>query len=362
MNKRFSSGKQSKIFFFQVIVILIISPILLVVMDGASIVVAKGINYIPASPDGPTQGFVNINYEYAIVTLNHNASWMFDWGDGTMSSWLQLDEGHTSLTQTHQWDSNGSYHVKVKFKNEKVPNGIWSVPLAVSIYAASSGNFPNVPMILCGTIQGLIDCSYTYSVSSADASTDQLSYSIDWGNGIASEWTSSAPTGGVCVLTHTWDKPGDYRVKVKARNQYYLESPWSIPVDVTIKNTTNTETGFIDFITLNQVQHHILFTSNHNGTFYNSTSGLSNAVLWTGGGEYLIDDENDGSWDYLFAPLLGEIQTISDQVPSPHSLFSDVPWMLLLIITSIIIGCISVIFVLVKTGVIYIYEEVVVEK
>ena len=60
---------------------------------------------LPSTPLGTTFGYVGIDYEYAIVTLNPDSFWMFDWGDGTNSSWLQLEQNQTSITETHHWDA-----------------------------------------------------------------------------------------------------------------------------------------------------------------------------------------------------------------------------------------------------------------
>jgi PKD domain len=364
MNRQNSSGKQRRVFAVSIIFILLLCPVIIFLLSsGAPVIVVKGTSYIPAPPEGVKFGFVNIDYEYCIMTLNPNATWRFDWGDGTITPWLHLEEGQTSINQTHCWNTSGNYQVRVQFKNAQIPTGVWSIPSTVSISEFSGADFPNPPILLSGTIQGFIGNFYYYTVITNDTQMNQVSYSFDWGNGVPSEWTSFISSTTESVFSHTWDAPGEYVIKVKARNQYNLESTWCDPLRITMKNITDIDGRTIDLIVLHGIDHHIMFTSENNGTFYNSSSGSSSAILLSGGGEYLIDDDNDGQWDYLYVPALGKIQeVVPKQIPLQKNFFSEVPWMFLLIIGSIILGIIGVILVLIKKGFIYIAEETISEK
>jgi hypothetical protein len=363
MNSKIISGKQSKIFLTRIILFLLIGPaIFLICSSGIPIDIVKGAFYIPAPPEGDVSGFVNVVYEYRIMTLNQNATWRFDWGDGTLTPWLQLLKGQTSINQTHHWNSPGTYHVRVQFKNQQIPDGVWSSPLNVTISAFSNADFPMPPFIVCGTIQGFTRITYWYTFTTGDPQINQISYLFDWGNGTPSEWSSFILSTSVFVIPHTWALDGDYFIKVKARNQYFLESPWSDPIHITIKNNTDNTGRTIDLVVINGDEDHIMFTSNRSGTFYNSSSGASSVILWTDTGEYLIDDDCDGQWDYLYSAEKGQILQEPDQTFIQKDFFSGIPWMLLLIIGGVIIGIICVVVVLIKTGYIYISEENIVEK
>ena len=363
MNAHIVSGKQKKyLFIFPVVLILCICPMFLLEVNGmVPVVSAESISYIPAPPDGPTIGYVNIAYEYRIGTLNHNSTWRFDWGDGTTTDWLQLATRQTAVSQTHHWETVGTYQVRVQFRSEQITQGVWSTPLTVIISPYTTIDFPHTPLVISGTIQGVKGCEYTYMMSTTDPHEDLVCFRVDWGNGLPSEWTSFVPSGTPVIQFHTWETPGEYSIKIQARNQYNLESPWSDPVLVTIQNTTENQGDFVNLVVLNDIEHHIFFTSNHNGTFFNSTSGASSALLWAGGGEYFLDSDSDGRWDYLYGPAIGEIKQIPEQIVPQNNFFSEFGWALL-IIGGIIIGIISVILVLIKTGYIYLYEVTVAEK
>jgi hypothetical protein len=130
-----------------------------------------------------------------------------------------------------------------------------------------------------------------------------------------------------------------------------------------MKNTSEDNGTSVDLVFLNDIYYQIIYSSSYNGTFYNPSSGGSNDIQWKGGGVFLIDDDSDGRWEYLYVPTIGEIQPYQEQVILQENIFSNVPWFLLLIIVSIILGVIGVVLVLIKKGYIYMYEEeVVVEK
>jgi len=69
---------------------------------------------------------------------------------------------------------------------------------------------------------------YTYETSSVDPNGSMIQYGWDWdGDDIIDEWTSFYPSGEVASVNHSWNERGKYEVKVKARNEYGLESKWS---------------------------------------------------------------------------------------------------------------------------------------
>ena len=71
----------------------------------------------------------------------------------------------------------------------------------------------------------------------------------------------------------------------------------------------------------------------------------------------MSDYDFDGSWDYMYDPTLGTFDTyVAAVMPS----FS-IPWYILAII-GVVVGVILILFILVKTGYIYIYEEYVTEE
>ncbi len=63
-------------------------------------------------------------------------------------------------------------------------------------------------------------------------------------------------------------------------------------------------------------------------------------------GSYLLDMGGDEKWDHVYDPASNSVHTYSKEEPS-----DDLPWLMIIIITIVIIAIISAIFILFKTGV-----------
>lgn len=353
------SGKKKtfRSFFKMLFVICVFSMMSGPVFFVSPIVFSKTPMYLPSAPLGTSFGYVGIDYEYAIVTLNPDSFWMFDWGDGTNSSWLQLEQNQTSITETHHWDAVGTYQLHVKYKSDTAPYGIWSDAKIVEIATYSNDDFPYTPIVYTGKIQGFNNTLYTYSALTTDPNDYPVRYRFDYGNGTFSDWTPFVPSGTSSYLSFAWETPGVYGLRTQAQNQYGLESAWSEPVQVVMTDKSAANSASIDLLVLNNITYQIIYTSEHEGTFYNPANGASNDIQWKGGGVFLIDDDSDGRSEYLYIPSMGQIQPYVEPIPSQGNLFFQVPWLIIFIILIIIFGVVGVVLVLLKTGYLYLYEE-----
>ena len=86
-------------------------------------------------------------------------------------------------------------------------------------------NAPDKPVI-DGPTTGLIDIEYNYTAITSDSDGDNISYYFKWGDGKNSDWTEFVPSGTMVNLSHSWEKSGTYTVKVKAKDDYGMESEW----------------------------------------------------------------------------------------------------------------------------------------
>jgi PKD repeat protein len=84
--------------------------------------------------------------------------------------------------------------------------------------------------------------------------------------------------------------------------------------------------------------------------FYNATSKINTTIEVQDGGTYLIDSNGNGKWDYTYDPKSGEILPYETQEPK-----REFPWLLIIIgtITAIVV----IIFLLFKTGFLYVEEK-----
>ena len=79
--------------------------------------------------------------------------------------------------------------------------------------------------------------SYTYKTRSTDPDGDDISYKWDWGDGNESQWSVFLPSGAYSTGSWTWEEPGTYQVRVKAKDIGDHESDWSLPLEVTVRKS-----------------------------------------------------------------------------------------------------------------------------
>jgi hypothetical protein len=330
--------------------------------------------YVPAVPTGPTYGFINTEYEYEIPTTNPTASWMFDWGDGTYSTWVSLDDTKLSVTQSHLWNTPDRYHVRVKYRNEYFQDGVWSNALDVIIVEPVDSDFPDSPVIISGQVYGCTNRNYSYTIYATDPKEDNIQYRFDWGDETISEWTAFVRSGESVSLTHQWVNVDSYEVKAQVRDVYGLESPWSDSFTITLEVDSDSD-SFPDAcesqvgsslndpsdaqpIIINEIEHYIVYPSPgvQTALFYNSTSRNSSTVGSIDETTFLIDDDNDGQWEYCYARSSGIVTPYEDK----PSITTEVPWWL--VVVSLIIAVLLIVVVLFKMGILYVYEEYTVEE
>ncbi|MBN1860474.1 MAG: hypothetical protein JW840_03330 [Candidatus Thermoplasmatota archaeon] len=108
-------------------------------------------------------------------------------------------------------------------------------------------NAPNTPT-LTGAVKGKTGQLYTYNSTTADIDGDPVSYWFDWGDGSNSGWLGPFPPGFLVQASHSWSIKGTYKVKVKAKDIFTMESPWAT-LDVTMpKTTVFQERFFVKFL------------------------------------------------------------------------------------------------------------------
>jgi len=76
--------------------------------------------------------------------------------------------------------------------------------------------------------------SSTYSTRTTDPDNDQVYYLWDWDDGTNSDWLGPFNSGDLASATHIWSEAGQFSIKVKAKDEFDAESPWSNPLKVTI--------------------------------------------------------------------------------------------------------------------------------
>jgi len=97
----------------------------------------------PTTPGGPSSGKAGETYTYTSSTTDPDGDqiyYMFNWGDGTDSGWIEIGEA------SHIWTVKGSYEIRVKAKDIYDFGSDWSDPLIV-IITKSKNKAINTPFL-----------------------------------------------------------------------------------------------------------------------------------------------------------------------------------------------------------------------
>ncbi|GAG30459.1 unnamed protein product, partial [marine sediment metagenome] len=106
------------------------------------------INWPPNKPiiSGTEEGEVGEDLSFSTSTTDPNEkqlSYMWDWGDGTISDWMQSYDSGETVSTSHSWNEEDVYKVKVKAKNTDEKESEWSNLLTVCIPKKNDGNDQN---------------------------------------------------------------------------------------------------------------------------------------------------------------------------------------------------------------------------
>jgi len=63
-----------------------------------------------------------------------------------------------------------------------------------------------------------------------------------------SDWIGPYNSGETADASHIWDEKGEYVIKVKAKDQYGEESPWSDPLAISMPKNKEINSPFLRFL------------------------------------------------------------------------------------------------------------------
>ena len=189
----------------------------------------------PSVPTGPTHGILNMEYTFLTSTSDPDGDqiyYLFNWGDGTTSTWLGPYNSGATVSASHAWSELGSYDIKVQAKDVNGALSDWSQPLTITIVLNDP---PNTPTIT-GPATGKPLKPYLYKMQTSDINEDDVYYYIDWGDDSNSGWIGPYSSGMEVTTTHIWISQGTYTVKIKAKDVLGDESDWGT-LEVTMPKT-----------------------------------------------------------------------------------------------------------------------------
>jgi len=172
------------------------------------------------------------------------------------SGWSTSGYNDISLNSNGTIWINKQGTTKLCLRSSKEINGIpplFNINEVISFYSYEKGNDyrpklaveytipnnpPNTPSKPSGPESGEVGELLTYSTSATDPDGDQVRYKFDWGDGNQSDWTDWVDSGQSASESYSWNAPSTYHIKAKAQDTPGDESEWSLPLTVTITESS----------------------------------------------------------------------------------------------------------------------------
>lgn len=93
---------------------------------------------------------------------------------------------------------------------------------------------PLVPAAPTGPSEGQGGVDYTFEATTTDPEGEDIYFQFDWDDGVIGDWVGPYSSGGTGSDDHAWTTPGDYDVKVRAKDINDRVSDWSTASTITI--------------------------------------------------------------------------------------------------------------------------------
>ncbi len=107
-----------------------------------------------------TQHGVYVHVDTRQIRMGISCHYLFDWGDGTNSSWVGPYVSGATASANHAWSASGTYQVKAKAKDTLQAQSIWSDSLSVTMSLPPIFGTPtpgngstNNPLVLAGAFR-----------------------------------------------------------------------------------------------------------------------------------------------------------------------------------------------------------------
>ena len=95
-------------------------------------------------------------------------------------------------------------------------------------------NTPPTAQTFLGPTWGIVNVTYNFSITVTDVDGDGIYSTWDWGDGNTTGWSGPYPSGSTITAQHAWSHKGTYDIKVKLKDTYGNEAPWSDPHQIII--------------------------------------------------------------------------------------------------------------------------------
>ena len=236
-----------------------------------------------ASAGEPHRGHINSS-----ITFNGSKS---SDSDGTITNWAWVFGDNTNgngKTVRHAYSKAGTYTVSLIVTDD---DGATNTDTTTCMISQVNNRPPTIPTIT-GPIYGTKNTMHRYIAVSTDADNDMVHYTFDFGDPLSIPLSSGfLPNGSSFTVNHMWAAAGRYDFTVKVTDN---QTTSSLKIMVYIDAEQTGDIGYL---------------LDNNGdsiydAFYSDVSKQITAVQKKDG-NYNIDYDGDGDWDYTLDATKG---------------------------------------------------------
>ena len=243
-----------------------------------------------ADAGGPYYATIDVliifNGTGSIDTDGTIAKYEWDFGDGTTT---------VGVLSTHTYQEVGKYTIILTVIDNEGDTD-FDINYA---YISEALNFPPTKPSLSGEPIGSVNTLYNYTIFSTDIENDTIQYIFDWGDETDVTISNFLDNGTIFYANHTWAYPGIYNLSAYVIDENNLTSEQT---EITV---------LIDSIFCGTIGYMIDFTSDSiYDLFHSNTTDEETPVKFVND-LYLIDDNNDGKYDYQFDITTKELSVYS---------------------------------------------------
>lgn len=228
--------------------------------------------------------------------------WFWNFGDNTTKpgeTVLHSYENEGTYTVTlHVIDSNGGEGTDTSTVTIQKGNNPPSIPRV-----EQKGSFSIEKILILKNQSG----TASFMVSSTDSDEDNISFAIDWGDGIK-ETTETAESGDRVYIAHSWMSAGRYDISVIATDTSDAASEKTslvVFMNLGVEKISGDVSGYL--------------YSNGSETdyshFYRPDLDIETDIEKDENNQYLIDSDGDDEWDYVYNTTTGLMAYQSDTNP-----------------------------------------------
>jgi fimbrial isopeptide formation D2 family protein/uncharacterized repeat protein (TIGR01451 family) len=168
---------------------------------------------------------IELSADGKTIWFNSTGGFIVEDGDSIAVRFDAEVVGVTGTCPDCECDAKNYGYVTGKVGCVQEPNFFMEDDIKI-ISGCPSGNCPPTIPAIRGPTNGLVDDELTFYFLSSDPDDDQIYYKIDFAGDVTG-WIGPSGSGVEISRTYTFDEPGTYKIKAKAKDDQDLESGWT---------------------------------------------------------------------------------------------------------------------------------------